>query len=87
MDLILAPLAPLLRPIFSVFTDYDDEYYDEGYEYDDEGVDPVYIILAFFALGIWLVFKRYESIRNRPVEIHWPAPDVSYRKHILENIL
>ncbi|KIJ53786.1 hypothetical protein M422DRAFT_154788 [Sphaerobolus stellatus SS14] len=75
MDLILAPFTPLLRPLFNAFTEYDEDY-DENYDYDEqEGVDPVYFLLAFFTLGIWLVFKRYESIRNRPVEIHWPAPD------------
>lgn len=74
MDFILAPLSPFMRPVLNMFSDYVDE--DDDYDYEEEGIDPIYIVIAFFTLGIWLVFKRYESIRNRPVHISWPAPEV-----------
>ncbi|KAJ3477063.1 hypothetical protein NLI96_g10721 [Meripilus lineatus] len=44
-----------------------------NYDYDDEGINFLYPLSAFFALGIWLVISRYHSIRNRAVPfVHRP---------------
>lgn len=78
MALVFTPLALLLRPLLNIFNEYDDDDYDKSYGYTSErGVDPIYLILGFFALGIWLVFKRYKNVQNRPIEFTWPAPEVS----------
>lgn len=46
----------------------------------DEGVNSLFFgFSACFAVGIWLVFNRYQSVRNRAVPFTWPAPDVSFR--------
>ncbi|KAH9947117.1 meiotic sister-chromatid recombination aldehyde dehydrogenase [Amylocystis lapponica] len=42
---------------------------------DDDGLDVFYLLSAFFALGIWLVFSRYQTIHNRAVPFRHPAPD------------
>ena len=49
--------------------------YDE-YE-DDEGASVFYRLAMFFALGIWLVYQRYHSIRNRAVPFRVQPPLVS----------
>ena len=40
------------------------------------GIDILWFITFFFALGIWLVFKRYDNARNRAVPFEWTPPDV-----------
>ncbi|KZS93340.1 meiotic sister-chromatid recombination aldehyde dehydrogenase [Sistotremastrum niveocremeum HHB9708] len=40
-------------------------------------VDVSYILTAFMAIGIYLVFKRYQNARNRPVLFEWPAPSAA----------
>ncbi|KAF8528166.1 meiotic sister-chromatid recombination aldehyde dehydrogenase [Hysterangium stoloniferum] len=42
------------------------------------GYDAVYLVLAFSAVGMWLVFKRYEDIRNRALDFEWPAPEAAH---------
>ncbi|KAI9057003.1 meiotic sister-chromatid recombination aldehyde dehydrogenase [Trametes sanguinea] len=44
-------------------------YPDIDYDYDDEGgvIDPVKLLTICFALGIWLVWRRYHSILNRAI--------------------
>jgi Aldehyde dehydrogenase family len=61
-------VSPLLRAIFSVFSS--DEDLEGG------GVDAIYIVVTFFVLGIWIVFRRYENIQTRAVDFEWPAPEV-----------
>lgn len=48
-----------------------------NYDYDDEGINFLYPLSAFFALGIWLVISRYHSIRNRAVPFVHRPPLVS----------
>ncbi|KAI0718937.1 meiotic sister-chromatid recombination aldehyde dehydrogenase [Cerioporus squamosus] len=45
-------------------------YHDVDFDYDDdEGgiIDPVWLLMICFALGIWLVINRYQSLLNRAV--------------------
>ena len=46
-------------------------------DYDDDGVGILYPLTIFFALGIWLVVQRYNSIRNRAVPFRKAPPPVS----------
>lgn len=73
MECILSSLFSFLRPMLNIFSDYDDDD-----NYDEDGIDGMYIVLGFFVLGIWLVFKRYESIRNRAVDIHMRVLEVVF---------
>lgn len=57
--------------MFALFLD------DDNVQTDDSGVNAIYVVTVFFALGIWIVFRRYENVRNRPVEFQWPAPEVN----------
>ncbi|KAH8120042.1 meiotic sister-chromatid recombination aldehyde dehydrogenase [Phellopilus nigrolimitatus] len=41
----------------------------------DDGPLLLYALSACFAAGIWLVFNRYQSVKNRAVPFNWPAPD------------
>jgi hypothetical protein len=76
MSCLLTPLAPFLRPVLALFYSYD----DMGVE--DSGYDAIYLVLAFSAAGMWLVFKRFENIRNRAVDFEWPVPEVSRYLHM-----
>lgn len=42
---------------------------------DDPGRNVAYILTACFAVGIWLVVRRYEDAKNRPVPFAWEAPE------------
>ena len=64
-------ISPLLRSILGFFSIYDED------QVEGSGVDAIYVVLAFFALGIWIVFKRYETIQSRAIDFEWPAPEVS----------
>ncbi|KZV89342.1 ALDH-like protein [Exidia glandulosa HHB12029] len=44
---------------------------------DDPGRSLVYFFTAFVAAGIWLVFRRYEDAKNRPVPFVWDAPEAA----------
>lgn len=44
----------------------------------DDGSGLFYALSACVAVGIWLVFARYTSVKNRAVPFIWPAPDVSF---------
>lgn len=45
-------------------------------DYEDDGFGIIYPLSLFFALGIWLVFQRYHSMRNRAVPFRIRAPEV-----------
>ena len=50
----------------------------------DEGVNTLFLgFSTCFVVGIWLVFNRYQSVRNRAVPFVWPAPEVSYSQSCL----
>ncbi|KAI0828993.1 meiotic sister-chromatid recombination aldehyde dehydrogenase [Trametes gibbosa] len=53
---------------------YSDVDYD--YDYDDEGgiIDPVKLLTICFALGIWLVWRRYHAILSRAIYFKIPPP-------------
>lgn len=57
---------------------YDDDriHYPDIDDYDNDGPGILYPISIFFALGIWLVFQRYHSMRNRAVPFRIRAPEV-----------
>ncbi|KAH9858318.1 meiotic sister-chromatid recombination aldehyde dehydrogenase [Lenzites betulinus] len=52
---------------------YSDDY---DYDYDDEGgvIDPVKLLTICFALGIWLVWRRYHAILSRAIYFKIPPP-------------
>ncbi|CCM03749.1 uncharacterized protein FIBRA_05895 [Fibroporia radiculosa] len=41
---------------------------------DDGGFDVFWLLTIFFALGIWLVINRFQTVHNRAVPFRWPAP-------------
>ncbi|KAL5518794.1 MSC7 [Sanghuangporus vaninii] len=41
----------------------------------DDGSELFYALSACIVVGIWLVFARYTSVKNRAVPFVWPAPD------------
>jgi hypothetical protein len=43
---------------------------------DDDGLDIVYPLSIFFAIGIWLVYDRYQKMHNSPVPFTITAPQV-----------
>ncbi|EPQ60441.1 ALDH-like protein [Gloeophyllum trabeum ATCC 11539] len=43
-------------------------------DFDDEGTDLVTPLTIFFAFGIYLVFRRYQNNRNRPIPFRWVQP-------------
>ena len=43
---------------------------------DDNGVDVVWYITAFFGLGIYLVIQKYNEMRNRPIRFSYRVPEV-----------
>ncbi|KAM5536033.1 hypothetical protein V8D89_010291 [Ganoderma adspersum] len=51
-------------------------YRAADYDYDDEGglIDPVWLLTICFALGIWLVFNRYQSLLNRAIFFRLAPP-------------
>ena len=53
-------------------------YREVDYDYDDEGglIDPVWLLTICFALGIWLVINRYQSLLNRAIFFRIPPPPV-----------
>ena len=55
-------------------------------EYDDDGFGIIYPLSLFFALGIWLVFQRYNSMRNRAVPFRVRAPEVCLLLTVLRMI-
>jgi hypothetical protein len=67
MDAILSAIWYPVHALF--FTPAEDD--------DDQGVDPIYPLTVFFALGIWFVFKRYQYIRYRAVPFSIAIPEVS----------
>ncbi|CAE6499499.1 unnamed protein product [Rhizoctonia solani] len=45
---------------------------------ENEGIDIFIPLLLFTLLGIYLVYNRYHTIRNRPVRFAIPPPDASF---------
>ncbi|KAG8681358.1 Meiotic Sister-Chromatid recombination aldehyde dehydrogenase, partial [Ceratobasidium sp. 395] len=45
---------------------------------ENEGFDIFIPLLLFTFLGIYLVYNRYHTIRNRPIHFAIPAPDASF---------
>ncbi|KAK1218368.1 Meiotic Sister-Chromatid recombination aldehyde dehydrogenase [Marasmius sp. AFHP31] len=41
---------------------------------DDEGIDVLYVLTAFFAVGIWLVIQRERRMKNTAIPFHFRAP-------------
>ena len=52
------------------------DYYDYYDEYEDEGISFTTPLLISFALGIYLVYTRYHSIRNRAIPFKLAPPEV-----------
>ncbi|TCD64319.1 Meiotic Sister-Chromatid recombination aldehyde dehydrogenase [Steccherinum ochraceum] len=52
---------------------YDD--YDYDYDYEEEGFGIVWPLTICLALGIYLVFERYRSVRNRAVPFRVAPPE------------
>lgn len=73
MDAILSAIWYPVHALF--FTPADDD--------DDPGVDPIYPLTVFFALGIWFVFKRYQYIRYRAVPFSIPIPEVGLKPQLM----
>ena len=61
--------------------------YDYDYDYDDEGVGVLWPLTMVFALGIYLVVQRYNSIRNRAIPFRVDQPEVSISTFIKLHIL
>ncbi|KAF9820013.1 hypothetical protein IEO21_01675 [Rhodonia placenta] len=46
-----------------------------AYSGDGEGgTDAFWLLTIFVALGIYLVFHRFQTVHNRPIPFRWPAP-------------
>ena len=43
---------------------------------DDGGIDILYPLSFFFAVGIWLVYERYQKMHNSPVPFSIVTPHV-----------
>lgn len=43
---------------------------------DQKGIDVLYLLTVFFALGIWLVVRRYQKAQYSAVPFHVDAPEV-----------
>ncbi|TFK27419.1 meiotic sister-chromatid recombination aldehyde dehydrogenase [Coprinopsis marcescibilis] len=50
-----------------------------GNDSDDspQGLDPVYPLTLFFAIGIWLVYERYQKLHNSPLPFSVAAPQAA----------
>ncbi|KAG6845707.1 hypothetical protein H0H87_004973 [Tephrocybe sp. NHM501043] len=59
----------ILHPLIPVNVSDDD---------DQEGIDIVYPLTVFFAIGIWLVVRRYHKMHNSPVEFEFSIPEPAY---------
>ncbi|KAG6810295.1 hypothetical protein H0H92_012519 [Tricholoma furcatifolium] len=55
----------ILHPLIPVNVSDDD---------DTKGIDVVYPLTIFFAIGIWLVMQRYHKMHNSPVPFPFTAP-------------
>ena len=54
----------------------DDDYYLPHPDLDGESFGILHPIFIFFTLGVWLVFQRYQSMRNWSVPFHVRALEV-----------
>jgi hypothetical protein len=62
----------LLHPMLSIGLWVED---DDG----ESGIDIVYLLTLFFAMGIWLVVQRYQNMINGAVDFFLEPPDVCER--------
>ncbi|KAG5732734.1 putative aldehyde dehydrogenase-like protein [Termitomyces sp. T112] len=60
-----AVLSLILHPLIPVNISDDD---------DQHGIDIVYPLTIFFAIGIWLVIQRYHKMHNDPVPFQFDIP-------------
>lgn len=58
----------ILHPLITLNIGSNDE--------EPAGVDVFYLLSIFFALGIWLVFQRYQKMHNSPVPFSVTIPNV-----------
>ncbi|TDL28101.1 ALDH-like protein [Rickenella mellea] len=61
-------LQVLMHPLTQLQLSEDSDFERGG------GIDVLYLITLFFAFGIWLVFQRYQTIRNRAVPFNTDIP-------------
>ncbi|KAI0081058.1 meiotic sister-chromatid recombination aldehyde dehydrogenase [Panus rudis PR-1116 ss-1] len=47
---------------------------DYDYDYEDEGINVPMLLSALIGLGIFLMYRRYQSIRNRAIPFFYRAP-------------
>jgi hypothetical protein len=40
------------------------------------GIDVLYLLTTFFGFGIWLVFKRYQTLVTRAIDFTYVTPAV-----------
>lgn len=75
------PPAPTPPPRRAAAMRYDDDMmaYADIDDYGNDGPGILYPLSVFFALGIWLVFQRYQSMRNRAVPFRIRPPEVRLR--------
>ncbi|KAJ7581409.1 Aldehyde/histidinol dehydrogenase [Mycena floridula] len=73
-------LSYILNPLISLNLWSDDE--------DQDGVDVLYLLSTFFAIGIWLVFQRYQRAHNSAVPFHVKVPqeaDPKWESYKIDN--
>lgn len=75
-SLLSSILHPLVQLKFATNDDSDDDP-------DRVGIDPLYPLTVCFAVGIYLVFQRYQTVRYRAVPFVVPVPPVSGVQHLL----
>ncbi|KAG6840187.1 hypothetical protein C0991_008351 [Blastosporella zonata] len=74
-----AIISFILHPLIPVNVSDDD---------DQQGIDVVYPLTIFFALGIWLVVQRYHKMHNSPVKFPFSVPhpaDHQWKSYAIKN--
>lgn len=51
--------------------------WSDEYDSSNSGIDVFYLLTLCFALGLWLVFQRYQKLHNSPVPFGVHIPEVS----------
>jgi hypothetical protein len=77
MEILSMATHAVLSP-FYILASLTGTYNDHGREYN-----ILYPLSICIATGIFLVFKRYESVRNRAVPFDWPAPAVGHHNPLV----
>ena len=70
------PGYPLAHIALAMRVDDDITTHLDFDDYDDDGLNVFYLVSITFAIGIWFVFYRYQSMRNRAVPFRVRAPEV-----------